>query len=78
MTYPTVPLASVFLAMDIIKLALLALHFLLIAFAITAAVSLGPWVLGRKPIGAQFWSMFGVTCVILLILNALVLTGSSE
>jgi hypothetical protein len=78
MTYATVSLASIFLAMEIIKLALLALHFLLIAYAITAAVSLGSWVLGRKRGRAQFWSMFRVTCVILLILNALALTGSSE
>lgn len=69
MTYPTVPLASVFLAMDIIKLAFLALDFLLIAFVITAVVSLGSGVLQRKRI--PFWRMFGVTCVTLLILNAL-------
>ena len=55
----------------IIKLVFLALQFLLIAFVITAVVFLGPCVLGREPTRAPFWSMFGVTCVIFLILGAL-------
>ena len=52
----------------IIQLAFLALHFLLIAFVTTTVVSLGSSVLGKP---TQFWSMFRVTCVILLILNTL-------
>ena len=56
----------------IIKLAFLAFHFLLIAFVVTAVVSLGRCVLGCKLTHAQFWSMFRVTCVIFLILRALV------
>jgi len=56
---------------SIIKLAALALNFLLIAFVITAVVSVGPLVLGREPTRAGFWSMFRVTCVILLILKAI-------
>ena len=54
----------------IINLASLALHFLLIAFVLTALVSFGSTVLRRKPM--HFWSMFRVTCVILLILNLIV------
>ena len=56
----------------VIKLAFLTLQFLLIAFVITVVVSLGPLVLGREHTDAQFWRMFRVTCVILLILKALV------
>lgn len=54
----------------IISLAFLALHFLLIAFVITALVSVVPSLLGRSS-QHSFWSMFRVTCVILLILNVL-------
>jgi len=39
---------------SIIKLAALALNFLLIAFVITAVVSVGPLVLGREPTRAGF------------------------
>ena len=63
----------------IINLASLVLHFLLIAFVLTALVSLGSTVLRRKPI--HFWTMFRLTCVILLIVNLVVvplLDGSSE
>jgi hypothetical protein len=59
----------------IIKLALLTLHFLLIAFVITKVVFLGSLVLQRKRTPG-FWSMFGITCVILLILNALALADA--
>jgi hypothetical protein len=55
----------------VIKLALLTFNFLLIAYVMTVMVSLGPWVLGLKPPRASFWSMFRITCVILLILRAL-------
>ena len=51
----------------VIKLAFLTLQFLLIAFMITVVVSLGPLALGREHTGAQFWRMFRVSCVILLI-----------
>jgi len=53
---------------SIIGLAVLALRFLLIAFVLTAVV--GAWFLRRELTSAQFWRMFGVSCVILLILNA--------
>lgn len=54
----------------IIKLALFALHFVLIAFVITTVIILGPWLLGRELTFAYFWQMFRTTCVILLILRA--------
>ena len=54
----------------IISLAFGALNFLLFAFVITVVVHLGPWLLG-SPTRAEFWKMFRVTCVILLILGAL-------
>jgi len=55
---------------NIIGLAVLALRFLLIAFVLTAVVSAGAWFLRRELSSTQFWRMFGVSCVILLILNA--------
>ncbi len=58
----------------IIKLVFLTLQFLVIAFLITAVVSLGPCVLGRAPTDTQFWRMFRVSCVVLLILKALAST----
>jgi hypothetical protein len=54
-----------------IKLVLFMLDFLVIAFVITTVVFLGPRVLGGRSTRAQFWGMFGVTCIILLILRAL-------
>lgn len=63
----------------IINLAFLALHFLLKAFVITAVVSLGSTVRGQKSF--HFWTMFRVTCVMLLIVNLIVvplLVGFSE
>ena len=45
-----------------------ALVFVVVAFVTTVAVYLGSRVLGRKLTGAQFWSMFGISCVIWLIL----------
>lgn len=56
----------------LIKLVFLTLQFLLIAFVITVVISLGPLVLGRAHTDTQFWRMFRVSCVILLILKALV------
>ena len=38
------------------------------AFLITTVVYLGSWFMRHKITGAQFWGMFGVTCVIFLIL----------
>ena len=55
---------------SVIGLAVLALRFLLVAFVLTAVVSVGAWFLRRELTSAQFWRMFGVSCVILLILNA--------
>ena len=63
----------------LINLASLTLEFLLRALVITAVVSLGSMVLARKRM--RFWTMFRVTCVILLIVNLVVvplLDGSSE
>jgi len=62
---------------NIIALASLALYFLLVAFVITALVSLGSLVLGRSS-QRSFWSMYGVTCVILLVLNVLALMSRLE
>ena len=44
------------------------LVFLVVAYVTTVAVYLGSWVLRRKVTGAKFWSMFGVSCVVWLIL----------
>jgi hypothetical protein len=45
-----------------------ALVFGLLAGVTTGAVYLGSWVLRRRLTNAQFWSMFGISCVIWLIL----------
>jgi hypothetical protein len=45
-----------------------ALVFALLALVTTGAVYLGSWVLRRRLTSAQFWSMFGISCVIWLIL----------
>jgi hypothetical protein len=45
-----------------------ALVFGLLAGVTTGAVYLGSWVLRRRLTNAQFWSMFGISCAIWLIL----------
>ena len=44
------------------------LVFLVVAYVTTVAVYLGSWVLRRRVTSAPFWSMFGVSCVVWLIL----------
>lgn len=62
----------------IINLAFFALYFVLKALVITLVVSLGSRVLQKS---SHFWTMFRVSCVMLLIVNLIVvplLDGFSE
>lgn len=45
------------------------LHFLVVAYVTTVVVYLGSWFLRHKFTGAEFWRMFGVSCVVWLILS---------
>jgi membrane-bound ClpP family serine protease len=44
------------------------LYILIVALITTVLVYLGSWILRRKLTGAQFWTMFGVSCLVWLIL----------